>query len=335
MQEAYVIFIAVKVLIIRFSSIGDIVLTTPVIRCLKKQLPDVEIHYLTKSSFKGLLEANPYITKLHLLGDEISTIVGSLKVEGFDLIVDLHKNLRTQYVKRKLGVKSVSFNKLNPEKWFMVNMKINRLPNVHIVDRYFEPVEYLGVKKDEEGLDHFIPPSEEIEISTLPESHQKGYVAFAIGGAHATKRLPRYKIIEICEQLGMPIVLLGGPEEVEAAGHIEHHLGGQVLNRVGQISVNGSASLIRQALSVITHDSGMMHIAAAFKKEIVSIWGNTIPEFGMYPYMPRLPHRNHIVQVKRLSCRPCSKIGFDNCPKKHFKCMERIDVAEVVRAASV
>jgi ADP-heptose:LPS heptosyltransferase len=132
----------------------------------------------------------------------------------------------------------------------------------------------------------------------------------------------------------MPIVLLGGPDEVETANYIERHLGGQVLNMVGQVSLNGSASLIRQAESVITHDSGMMHIAAAFNKNIVSIWGNTIPDFGMYPYMPDHPERVHIIQVNELSCRPCSKIGYDKCPKGHFKCMEQIDVKAVVRAVA-
>jgi len=328
------IFAAMKILVIRFSSIGDIVLTTPVLRCIKAQLKEVELHYLTKDSFKELLIANPNVDKVHVLKDDLGETVKALKEENFDIIVDLHKNLRTKYVKRKLGVRSVAFNKLNPEKWFMVNFKMNRLPKVHIVDRYFEAVEHLGVTKDEMGLDHFIPSGEDIDLGTLPKSHQQGYIAFAIGGAHFTKRLPDHKIIEICELLGMPVVLLGGPDDVKTANYIEHHLGGQVLNMVGQVSLNGSASLVKQAESVITHDSGMMHIAAAFNKNIVSIWGNTIPDFGMYPYMPRFPERVHIIQVNRLSCRPCSKIGYDKCPKGHFKCMEQIDVKAVVRAAA-
>lgn len=322
-----------KVLIIRFSSIGDIVLTTPVVRCLKQQVKDVEIHYLTKASFKDLLVANPYIDRIHIMEKDVAEVVPALGAEKFDLVVDLHKNLRTRSVKRKLGVKSTAFNKLNPEKWLMVNFKIDSLPRVHIVDRYLETVEHLGVKKDNKGLDHFIPKGEEIEKSTLPASHRNGYVAFAIGAAHATKRLPEHKIIEICDGLGMPIILLGGQDEVETAKRMEESIGGQVLNMVGQVTLNGSASLIQQANSVICHDSGMMHIAAAFQKNIVSVWGNTIPEFGMYPYMPGHSDRVHIVQVKGLSCRPCSKIGFDKCPKKHFKCMEQIDVGEVLRLA--
>ena len=328
------IFTHMKVLIIRFSSIGDIVLTTPVVRCLKKQLKGAEIHYLTKNVFRTLLVANPYVDRIHSIENDVSEVIAELKNEQFDLVIDLHKNIRSRSVKKKLGVKSFAFNKLNPEKWFMVNFKVNRLPKVHIVDRYFETVEHLGVQKDERGLDHYIPSDEEMDVGTLPEGFRHGYVAFAIGGGHFTKRLPKHKIIEICEELGMPIILLGGPEEVEAAAEIEKHLGGQVLNLAGELSLHGSASLIEQAESVITHDSGMMHIAAAFNKKVISIWGNTIPEFGMYPYMPGHSDRVKIVEVRGLSCRPCSKIGFDKCPKGHFNCMEQIEIDEVVRSVS-
>ena len=144
-----------KILIIRFSSIGDIVLTTPVIRCIKQQLPNVEIHYLTKRNFKSILSSNPNIDKLHLLEETLSATISSLKAEKFDLIIDLHHNLRTLIIKIKLGVKSSSFDKLNWQKWLLVNLKINRMPDVHLVDRYFATVRFLGVKNDEKALDYY------------------------------------------------------------------------------------------------------------------------------------------------------------------------------------
>jgi ADP-heptose:LPS heptosyltransferase len=316
-----------KILIIRFSSIGDIVLTTPIVRCLHKQL-GAEVHFLTKKNFKGIVENNPYITKVWTIDKHISEISTALNVENFDYVIDLHKNLRTWQVKHKLSTPFLSFNKLNVEKWLIVNLKINRLPKVHIVDRYLKTVEQLGVKNDGEGLDYFIPAQDEVDISARNIPPQ--YIAFAIGAAHATKRLPAEKIIEICDKIKLPIVLLGGKDDVENGQLIENQTIGKVINLCGKLNLNQSASVVRQATKVVTHDTGLMHIAAAFRKDIVSIWGNTIPEFGMTPYWAS--EGSKIFEVEGLKCRPCSKIGFDKCPKGHFKCMNGQNTEGVVSA---
>jgi len=315
-----------KVLIIRFSSIGDIVLTTPVIRCLKEQHPNVEIHYLTKKVFKGLLENNPYVSKIHTIEKNVSEVISDLKKENFDLIIDLHKNLRSTQVKNSLGKKSFSFKKLNFQKWILVKFKVNRMPAMHIVDRYMQTVSSLGIKNDNKGLDYFIPEKDEVAISTLPVSHQNGYVGFVIGAKHFTKQLPTEKVISICKKLNQPIILLGGKEDITRANEIEKDVGATIYNTCGKLNLNQSASLVKQASKIITNDTGLMHIASAFKKEIISVWGNTVPDFGFAPYMPS--PKSKIVEVKNLSCRPCSKLGYSKCPKGHFKCMMEIDEKE-------
>ncbi|MDB5283936.1 MAG: glycosyl transferase family protein, partial [Bacteroidota bacterium] len=176
-----------KFLILRFSSIGDIVLTTPVIRCLRKKYPDAEIHYATKKAFASILKNNPYINKIHLLGDSISELITKLKEEKFDYIIDLHHNQRTLLIKLQLGVKSFSFDKLNIEKWLMVNFKINRLPQKHIVDRYLETCSQLGVINDGEGLDYFLADEDDVDLKTLPNAFQAGYIGWAIGAKQNTK----------------------------------------------------------------------------------------------------------------------------------------------------
>jgi ADP-heptose:LPS heptosyltransferase len=327
-----------KILVIRFSSIGDIVLTTPVVRNLKTQITDSEIHYCTKKSFKSLLTANPYIDKIHVLDDDLSTLIKALKEEKFDVVVDLHNNIRTKIIKTRLNVPNYSFNKLNVEKWLMVNMKINKLPNKHIVDRYMDTVAPLGVKMDSLGLDYFIPDDENVDITNLPIAFHKEYVAFAIGAQHATKRLPFQKMIELCDKINKPVILLGGPEdrpigekirtffeknqrsEPYEEGLLELNKKTIIYNACGEFSINESASLVKQAKYVFSHDTGLMHIAAAFKKQVFSIWGNTIPLFGMYPYRTRFT----VFENNRVNCRPCSKIGYDKCPKGHFKCMKDI-----------
>lgn len=309
-----------KILVIRFSSIGDIILTTPVIRCLKLQVDNVAVHYLTKKAFEPLLVSNPYIDKLHLLNDKLSETVKELKGERFDYVIDLHRNLRTRMIKLQLGVQSKSFDKLNLQKFLLVNFKVNILPEKHIVERYLETISFLGAKNDGKGLDYFFNGNHKLE-ELLPPSHHH-YVGIVIGAQHSTKRLPVAKLITICKDLNRPIVLLGGKEDAERGQEICANSGEYVYNACGKFSIDQSSYLVMNAQSIVTHDTGLMHIASAFDKPIVSVWGNTIPEFGMYPYKVT----NHtIAEVKGLKCRPCSKIGYKKCPLGHFKCMNDMD----------
>jgi ADP-heptose:LPS heptosyltransferase len=322
-----------KILVIRFSSIGDIVLTTPVVRAIKQQVPGAEVHYCTKWGFRALVEPNPYLDKIFFLRDRLSPLIQELKAEQYDFIVDLHHNLRTRLIKARLGRPSRSFPKLNKEKWLMVNLKVNRLPDVHIVDRYLAAAAPLGVRNDGLGLDYFIPEQEEVAVQTLPPTHRQGYVAFAIGAQHYTKRLPPERLIALCEKINQPIILLGGQEDAATGDLICAHFarlrgasgegtgpGTVVYNACGRYNLHQSASLVRQARVVYCHDTGLMHIAAAFQKKIVSIWGNTIPAFGMYPYRTNFT----VVEHPHLKCRPCSKIGYKKCPLGHFKCMREL-----------
>jgi len=307
-----------KILILRFSSIGDIVLTTPVVRCIKKQMPSAEIHFAVKKQYRGILDANPYIDCVHELSD-LYSLIKVLRGLHFDYVIDLHNNLRTRIIKIALGVPAYSFSKLNWEKYLLIRNKSTKvMPSVHIVDRYMDTVKQLGIQNDLAGLDYFIPDDKGFNVSTLPASFQNGYIALIIGGTHATKRLPNEKLIALIHHLNGPMILLGGPEDVSNADFILSKTSSDaVLNLVGKITLNQSASIVQQAAYVITHDTGLMHIAAAFHKTIFTFWGNTIPELGMYPYLTT--HTD--LEVKGLSCRPCSKIGFDACPKGHFNCM--------------
>ncbi len=325
-----------KILIIRLSSIGDIVLTSPVVRCLRKTYPDAQLHFVTKSKFKNMVNENPYINKFYFLKKELSDTIIELKNEKYDYVIDLHHNLRSWLIKKQIGGKSFSYNKLNFEKWLMVFFKKDKLPRMHIVDRYFEMIAPLNVHNDYEGLDFFINLVDEIDIAKLPPAFSNGYIAFVIGGTFFTKRLPNDKVIHLCEKINKPIILLGGNTEVENAARIMRKLGiNKIYNGVNKYGISQSASILKNADLVITNDTGMMHIAAAFKKPIISLWGNTIPEFGMTPYYgsKELEQKNStIIQVENLSCRPCSKLGYDRCPRGHFKCMNEINEDKILQA---
>jgi ADP-heptose:LPS heptosyltransferase len=313
----------VKYLIIRFSSIGDIVLTTPIVRCLKNQVKDSEIHYLTKERFKTVIEANPYIDKVHTLGNNFNKVLSDLKKEDFDYVIDLHHNIRTLRVKNHLNRISLSFNKLNIQKWLMVNFKINKLPDIHIVDRYFETVNLFSVKNDNKGLDFFIKKDDEVLISQFIPGLKTPFYIIVIGGGHYTKQIPLIKILKLIESVNSPVILIGGKEDIAKAAEIEKLINKEIFNLTGKLNIGQSASLIKQSELIVTPDTGMMHIASALGKDIFSIWGNTIPKFGMYPYFPGKISK--IFEVADLGCRPCSKIGYKKCPKKHFDCMMKID----------
>ena len=321
-----------KFLIIRFSSIGDIVLTTPVIRCLRKKFPDAQIHYLTKQSFASIVITNPYINKVQVLKNDTDAMIEELKNENFNYIIDLHHNLRTLRIKQALKkVASFSFDKLNIQKWVFVNFKMNVMPHVHIVDRYMETVKSLGVVNDGLGLDYFIHPKDVVAQKDIPVSHLHGYIAIVIGAAHNTKKLPIHKLKELCSKITHPIILLGGKEDYSNAIQISSVDPVKIYTACGKFNLAESADLVRRAKLVISNDTGLMHIAAAFKKDIISVWGNTVPSFGMYPYQTGYD----VFDVKKLWCRPCSKIGFDKCPLGHFKCMEKISIDDIVNQVNI
>lgn len=323
----------VKFLIVRFSSIGDIVLTTPVIRHLKQQVEGASIHYLTKSAFSAILEANPYVDQIHAFnGGDLNKLIRTLKTLEFDYIIDLHHNARSEHVKMKLKRMDFSVNKLNFKKWLYVNFKWDRMPDLHMVDRNLDTIRHFIPERDGKGLDYFIPPEEEVDLSSLPALYREGYIALAIGAQHGTKKLPPEQLADLCSRLEQPVVILGGEDDVAIADQLLKALPEKkMLSQCGRLNIHQSASLVRQSRLLITHDTGLMHIGAAFRKKIITIWGNTVPKFGMYPYRP--DPASVEFEVEGLRCRPCSKIGFQECPKKHFRCMREQDIDGIAQAA--
>jgi heptosyltransferase-2 len=327
-----------KLLIVRFSSIGDIVLTTPVMRCLKQQLPDVEIHFVVKPQFKAVVVNNPYIDKLHVLQQDREKTYEELRAENFDYVIDLHRNVRTLRLKRALRKPAFSFNKLNFRKLVFTKLKWNVMPQqVHIIDRYLKTVEHFGVYNDGAGMDYFIAPEEEVQLKDIPASHHAGYIGIVIGASFYTKKLPVYKLQELCAAIDHPIILLGGPEDAAEGEEIKKVDPIKIYNACGKFSLNESADLVRKAKLIIAHDTGLMHIAAALKKQVIAVWGSTTPSFGMTPYYGAnfLSHQSELpyddVQVHKLWCRPCTKIGKKHCPQGHFKCMKNISIEEMVQ----
>jgi ADP-heptose:LPS heptosyltransferase len=309
-----------KVLVIRFSSMGDIIYTTPVVRCLKKQLAGAEVHFITKPAFKYIYDNNPYIDKLLLLKPSLSDTIADIKAEGYDYIIDLHNNLRTTIIKLRTGIKSSTYKKQTIRKWLSLKFNLKLVPPTHLVDRYMQAVKFLGVTNDGQPIDYYIKAQHQL-TDLLPPTHQNNYIAFVIGATHFTKRMPNDKIISICRELKYPVVLLGGNDVKANGDKIATAIGPNVYNACGKTSLDESVFLVSQSATVIGFDTGLTHIAEAFNKPIVSVWGGTVPELlGVQPYMVK----DALVAGIDLDCRPCSKFGLEKCPLGHFKCMKEI-----------
>ncbi len=314
-----------KILVIRFSSMGDIIYTTPVVRCLKKQLPDAEVHFLTKPAFKYIYDNNPHVDKLLLLKPALSETIAEIKAEGYDYIIDLHNNLRTAIIKLRTGIRSSTYKKQTIRKWLSLKFNLKLMPPTHLVDRYLKAVRFLGVTNDGKPIDYYIKQDYQLP-ALLPASHQN-YVAFVIGATHFTKRMPNKKIISICRQINSPIILLGGNDVKANGDEIAAAIGTNIYNACGVTTLDESVFLVSQAKSIIGFDTGLTHIAEAFDRRIVSIWGGTVPDLlGVQPYMVK----DVLVAGIDLSCRPCSKFGLEKCPLGHFKCMHDIPEEPII-----
>lgn len=326
-----------KILIIRLSSIGDVVLTSPIIRSLQTQFPEAELHFLTKAAFAPLLDHHPALAQVHRFAGDMHATVAELKAEGFDYIIDLHRNIRSAILKIRLGVPSASYTK---DRWpvlLYTKYKLGKLPDRHTVERYAhalrklqsEPALPLELSSELEPLELFLPP----EAHTMAAQIRGRYfnqppIGVVLGGKYATKRWPNAHFITLLNQLKRPVLLLGGPEDKAAAEEIKANLTIEHFDAVGQYDLVLSAALVKECAYVITHDTGLMHIAAAFQKTLFVLWGNTVPELGFSAWKTE----TYNLEVPDLKCRPCTKLGYDECPKGHFKCMLELKPAQVLKA---
>jgi len=313
-----------KILCIRFSSIGDILLTTPIVRVLKAQYPQAEIHIATKASLSHLWDGNPYVDQVHGYHGNLWEFAVSLRKEGFSKVFDLHKNLRSFALCYLLGKIPKQINKFTSARKAFVKTQVNTLPG-HLVDRNLAS---LGLQADGQGLDYFI--SESAQVNLADYGIKPPFVLFAIGAAHQTKVLAYPKMIELVDSIPQQIVLIGDDWDEKIGYRLATLFPEKVLNLCTKTSIAQSASLIQQASMVITHDSSMMHIAAALKHpNLFSIWGSTHPGLGFTPY--KTPFT--VIENTNLACRPCSTQGSNVCPLGHFTCMNSLDLSVIKNAA--
>ncbi len=311
---------------------GDVVLTTPVPRILKKEFPKSVIHFITKEEYSYIYNNNINIDKVISFKNNLLEILSNLRDEKYDLIIDLHNNLRSNFLKLFLFKRSITYNKYFIKRWLFTNLKVN-FKIKHIAISYIETLLKINVLDDGKGLDFYF--SNKADKIKLPSSLKVGFSAVVVGAKHKTKRLTDNKLIELCDKINGPIILLGGKDEVSTSKKIENFFKYSetfikeklnkktvIYNLCGKLSIEESAFAINLSDKVYTHDTGLMHIASALKKKIILIFGSTHSDLGFYPFRSKFS----VIENKNLSCRPCTKIGYSNCPVGHFKCMKDIKI---------
>lgn len=302
-----------RILIIRLSSLGDILLTTPLVRSLKKKYPDILINFLLRKEYRDVYKFNPYINNLYLL-ERDNRFPDELLNQKYNLVLDLQNNFRSVGIRKKVETEKVRvFNKKTFEKLLLVNFKINKLKNAEQIPvRYAASLEDFQL--DDEGLDLFTG-----DVNPLIKKNEKRYIGFAPGSRHFTKMWPEDYYISLGNKLffsGFTIVLFGGKDDKDLCERLSQKIQGSI-NLSNDNDLLLTAVNIKECLAVVCNDSGLMHAACAVKVPVMALYGSTVKEFGFTPYR----NRNLILENKTLTCRPCTHIGRESCPKKHFKCM--------------
>jgi len=308
-----------KILIVRFSSIGDIVLTTPVIRSLKNH-PNTQVHFLTKYEYHSILANNPNIDKMFYLNDSLYQVIKDLQQEKYDYIIDLHNNLRSLFL-ISLGTTIKRYSKSNFKKFIYMNFGINYLNDVHVVDRYMDTIRFLGIKNDNQGLDYYINPKVDVDFNT-----DQKFIAWSIGASQDQKKLSVNQVSDVVSEIDLPIVLLGGEKEREDGEKIINKSNrDNIFNFCGKLTLDESAYIIKHCLLLLSNDTGLMHIGAALQKNIISFWGCTKPDMGFSPYVS---NEKSIKVVSSKSKRQCSKHG-SSCRFTDDGCVKLIDFKEI------
>ena len=303
-----------KLLLIRLSSLGDVLLTTPLIRAVKKQNPQVNIDFVVNEQFADLLSQNPRLRKIYRFNPENSEKLSKLLNENaYDTIIDLQNNFRSKRLLKKINAPVSRFNKRDIEKFLLVHFKINRLKNAPPIPvRYAQTIDKISL--DNKGLELFTNKQANSKLNSSEK-----FIGLCPGAKHFTKMWPEDYFLELArllEKNNFSVVLFGGRDDKLICDEIESKLE-SALNLCNDNDILQTAADMIRCKVIYCNDSGLMHTATAVNVPVITFFGSTVKEFGFTPYKTK----SIILENNSLTCRPCTHIGKDHCPKKHFKCM--------------
>ncbi|HWP82132.1 MAG TPA: lipopolysaccharide heptosyltransferase II [Bacteroidota bacterium] len=334
-----------KTLVIRFSSIGDIVLSTPLLRVLRKRFPESQIDYVTRTEYAELIKSNQNLNLTHTFDASegfagLHKLKKKIRAEKYDLILDIHDSLRSRYLRSIRGVKRIlTIDKRIVQRTMLVKLKKNIYKGiVPVADRYIEPLKQFGVLPDGKGPELHIPDEVLFGVSgkmaKLRLNRFEKVLGICPGSRHFTKRWPVERFAETASRFvkdfdGM-VMIFGGENERDLAETVARRIesdNGKERSAIfcGNLTLLETAAAMQYCDVILTNDSGLMHIATAMEKKVVAVFGSTVREFGFFPY----GGQSRVLEREGLECRPCSPIGRSECPEGHFRCMLDTTVDEV------
>jgi lipopolysaccharide heptosyltransferase II len=338
-----------KTLVLRLSSIGDIILTSPLLRVFRQAVgKDARVDFVVRKEYAELVQSSHHLSIVHEYDvatgyKGLQALAKQLRDEKYDLVIDLHDSIRTKLLRAACkAADTVVMDKRKFERWLLVNLKRNAYTdNLTVAERYIETVEKYGIKNDDKGLEIFIPDTTLFEVSgkiaKLRLNEFERVIGICPGSKHFTKRWQKEKFAEVAvraaQEFQAKILLFGGRDERDDCEFVKQEVARRVSERsvsnfAGEFTLLESAAALEFCDAVVTNDSGLMHLAAAKQKKIIAVFGSTVKEFGFAPYGTEAI----VIENNSLDCRPCTHIGKKECPKGHFKCMADISVEEVYSA---
>ncbi len=332
-----------KILIIRLSSIGDIILTTPLLRSIRETYPNASLTYVTKKQYTGLLAASPHISELIPFDKSegfrgLRRIRHYLREQHFDACLDVHNNWRSRFLRFGLGARVIStYPKYIIRRTFLVRFRINLYKHISPVYlRYFKAARRLNVQYDGKGSEIHFPKAASDKVTSMLTS--LGYtfdsplVVICPGATYLNKKWLADGYIKtgryLREEKSVFVIIHGGPDDKDLCDTIAEQIGEGSYSLAGSLSLPESSALLGLSSLVIANDSGLLHLAQSQKRPVVGIYGPTTRQLGFYPI-----EGNSTVVETSLSCRPCTPKGLNYCPKGHFKCMKDITPERVIQAA--
>ncbi|MBN2355607.1 glycosyltransferase family 9 protein [candidate division KSB1 bacterium] len=326
-----------KILVIRLSSIGDILLTTPLLRHLRQRFQHADIDFIVKKQYADLLRTNPHLSHLLLFDQkskhELSRMRAEILKNDYDLILDIHKNFRSIYLSGFLPhTKVIRYHKYYFKRFFLVHFGWNLYRQIIPVhQRYLQTISRWHIQDDGAGLDLVLDETEAGPIIERVTRFADGrsVIGMAPSAAFANKRWPLEYYAELGKKMQLHdntcLVLIGDNRDRNITEQIAEQLPQQPLNLAGELSLMETAAAIHCLNLFVTNDTGPMHMASALKIPTLAIFGPTTRELGFFP----LGRHSQVVENLDLSCRPCTHMGRNHCPKKHFRCMTDISPQQV------
>jgi len=319
-----------KILVIRLSSLGDILLTTPLLRSIKKMYPNLSIDFMLREEYEDILCHNSNVNKLYKYADsklEKQVLFNSIISQNYEMVIDLQNNSRTRELTGILKCPVFKFKKRHIDKFLFVHLKINKLKDAPPI-----PVRYANVldmfKLDNYGLEFKTDnqPNEQLQTG-------EKFVGLCSGARHYTKRWPKGYYTELgklLESNKYKVVLLGGKDEQDLCNEIENELSNPI-NLCNENDAMQTAADMMMCKVVYCNDSGLMHLATAVNVPVIAFFGSTVREFGFFPYK----NKSLVMERDRLQCRPCTHIGKKRCPQKHFSCMLEITPEDAFKSLNL